>query len=249
MHHGEKLYIKPHLVCNVGSASMQHLAIIMDGNRRWAHGQGLKPWLGHSHGVESIKKAVNFCLKNNIAYLSLYTFSIENFKRPVEERSYLFDILSDQVQHQIHNLIEQNIRVRFIGDRSLFPEKLKPIIEQVEQQTKHGSALNLNFLFCYGARQEIVSGIKNIIHQIKQGILSENDISDETINQSLWTVGIPEPDMIIRTGGLKRISNFLLFQSAYSELYFLDCFWPDITEHDLETACSNFKACQRNFGT
>lgn len=227
---------------------MQHLAIIMDGNRRWATTQGLKAYLGHSQGVESVKKTISFCLKNNIRYLSLYTFSIENFKRSDHERAYLFDTLSNEVRGQLQNFIASKIRVRFIGDRTLFPDNLKPMIEDVESQTSCGDALNVNFLFCYGARQEIASGIKNIIKKIKQGLLSEHDISDEVINQCLWTAGIPEPDMIIRTGGLKRISNFLLFQAAYSELYFLDCFWPDITENDLQIACENFKECRRNFG-
>lgn len=227
---------------------MKHLAIIMDGNRRWARNHGLKPWLGHSQGVESVKKTISFCLKNNISYLSLYTFSLENFKRSEQERSYLFEMVGKKILEQIKDFIEHGIRIRFIGDRSLFPENLRPVIEQAETQTAGGTVLNVNFLFCYGARQEIVSGIKSIIQKIKQGLISEHDISDEVVNQCLWTAGIPEPDLIIRTGGLKRISNFLLFQAAYSEFYFLDCFWPDITEHDLQVACANFRECSRNFG-
>src|SRR5262249_6151546 len=144
--------------------------------------------------------------------------------------------------------IKNNIRVRFIGDRSLFPENLLPKIAQAEEKTVLGSALHIQFLFCYGARQELVDAVKNLIKQVKAGIVSENDISPELLANYLWTAGIPEPDLVIRTGGAKRLSNFLLYQAAYSELYFTDCFWPDITQAHLQTAFDEFEACKRNFG-
>lgn len=227
---------------------MQHLAIIMDGNRRWAYKRGLRPWFGHESGAEAIKCATTFCLKEKIRYLSLYTFSLENFKRSPQELNYLFDILSKQLMAQLDQFIQNDIRIRFIGDRSRFPDKLLPFIEIAEDKTAHCTTLHLNFLFCYGARQEIISGVKELLRRIKNGLLSETDINDEMLQQCFWTAGIPEPDLIIRTGGAKRISNFLLYQAAYSELYFLDCFWPDITESHLKEACYNFNQCQRNYG-
>ncbi|HEX2978294.1 MAG TPA: polyprenyl diphosphate synthase [Candidatus Babeliales bacterium] len=228
---------------------MNHLAIIMDGNRRWARSKGLGSLVGHSNGFEAAKRAVEFCLKKKIPYLSLYTFSIENFKRSEHERSYLFDLLASKAPQLIDDFLKYGVRARFIGDRSLFPAHLLATIENLELQTNQGHNLQVNFLFCYGARQEIVHGVKSIIQKIKNGELSENDITDETLNNSLWTAGIPEPDMIIRTGGTKRISNFLLYQAAYSEFYFLDCLWPEITEDHLQAACLNFEECKRNFGT
>ncbi|MBI2775177.1 di-trans,poly-cis-decaprenylcistransferase [Candidatus Dependentiae bacterium] len=228
---------------------MKHLAIIMDGNRRWARSKGLGSLIGHSNGFEAAKRAVEFCLKKKIAYLSLYTFSIENFKRSEHERSYLFDLLASKAPQLVDDFLKYGVRARFIGDRSLFPAQLLSTIENLESQTNQGHNLQVNFLFCYGARQEIIQGVKSIIQKIKNGELSENDITDETLNNSLWTAGIPEPDMIIRTGGTKRMSNFLLYQAAYSEFYFLDCFWPEITEDHLQAACLNFEESKRNFGT
>lgn len=228
---------------------MHHLAIIMDGNRRWAKQRGLFAWDGHKHGVESIKRALSFCLKNNIPYLSLYTFSLENFKRSEQERSYLFNILANEVVKQLDHFIQYNIRVRFIGDRSLFPQEVRPAIEQVEEYTRHCKALNVQFLFCYGARQEIVASVKHIVQKVKAGLVSEDEISDELIHEHLWTCGIPEPDLIVRTGGAQRTSNFLLYQGAYSELYFLSCFWPDVTDEHLSQACDYFVQCKRNYGS
>jgi undecaprenyl diphosphate synthase len=228
---------------------MKHLAIIMDGNRRWARSRGLSALLGHSNGFDAAKRAIEFCLKKRIQYLSLYTFSIENFKRSEEERSYLFDLLASKAPSLTNDFIKYGVRARFIGDRTLFPSLLMSTIEELEEATIAGHKLQVNFLFCYGARQEIVSSVKSLIQKVKNGELSEDQITDETLNNSLWTAGIPEPDMIIRTGGAKRMSNFLLYQAAYSEFYFLDCFWPEITEEHLQAACTNFEECKRNFGT
>ncbi len=227
---------------------MKHLAIIMDGNRRWARLRGLQPWLGHSNGMNAVKCVIEFCLSKKIPYLSLYTFSIENLRRSESERSYLFDLFSQKAQEYTEEFIKNGIRAKFIGERSLFPKHLITIIDQLEQKTANGANLQVNFLFCYGARQEIVHGIKALLAKVKNGELSENDITDETFKDYLWTAGMPEPDIIIRTGGAKRMSNFLLYQAAYSEFYFLDCFWPEITQDHLQAAYTNFEQCRRNFG-
>lgn len=228
---------------------MQHLAIVMDGNRRWAKQQGLRVVLGHRQGAQSVQRVLAFCLKKGIPYVSLYTFSLENFRRNKEEVEYLFNLLVTEAHNNLDAFIEKGIRVRFIGERSLFPETVIETITHVEQSTAHLTALNVNFLFCYGARQEIVAGIKTLFKKVKDGSIAIDDISDTMFSDYLWTAGMPEPDLIIRTGGVKRLSNFLLYQAAYSEFYFLDCLWPEINETHLQSAMANFEECKRNFGT
>lgn len=228
---------------------IQHLACIMDGNRRWAKKNGWLPWLGHQYGVEAVRTAVHFCLENGISFLSLYTFSLENFKRSSVEKDYLFLLLNKMITKELAELVKQGVRVRFIGDRTLFPDVVSNVCNNIEQKTAHLTKLNLTFLFCYGARQEIVSGIKQLMKKVKAGMITEDDISEDTFAHYLWTHGLPDPDLIIRTGGLKRLSNFLLYQAAYSEFYFLDCLWPELTEAHLEKAIKSFKHCKRNFGT
>ena len=227
---------------------IQHLAIVMDGNRRWARKNKLDVLLGHSKGgIDAVKRTVEFCLTRKISYLSLYTFSLENFKRTETEKSYLFNLMISEGENSFQEFIDQEIRICFVGDRSLFPEEVLKTCERLEKQTKQFTKLTLNILFCYGARQEIVCGIKSLYHKIKSGLLSEEDISEESLNDCLWTQGTPEPDLVIRTGGRKRLSNFLLFQSAYSEFYFLDCLWPEVQEQDLQNALDSFVHVTRNF--
>jgi|SRR5579862_7450903 len=227
---------------------IKHLACIMDGNRRWARRQGQLPMLGHKEGIQAGKRVIQFCLEKKIPYLSLYTFSIENFRRSSEEKDFIFNILATQGLQEVAKLRENGVRIRFVGDRALFPQSLIAVCDAIEQQTQECTALQVNLLFCYGARQEIIGGIKKIIQQVKAGLLDENDISEESFNQYLWTCDFPEPDVIVRTGGASRLSNFLLYQAAYSELYFLDCLWPDVGAPQLEQALSVFYEAQRNFG-
>ena len=227
---------------------IQHLAFIMDGNRRWAKKQGLLPFFGHNKGAEAIKHVVNFCLKSDIKYVSLYTFSLENLKRPALEVSYLFDLLINEAHKKLDQFIEQGVRVRFIGDRQLFPNNAAITIAMVEEKTAECNALNLNILFCYGARQEIVGGIKKLFTNIKAGLVALEDLSEDLFKQYLWTAEIPEPELIIRTGGFKRLSNFLLYQAAYSELHFIDCLWPEITQEHMQIAVDSYIQTQRNFG-
>lgn len=228
---------------------LKHLACIMDGNRRWAKKRSLVPWRGHREGLEAIQRAIDFCLEKDIPYLSLYTFSLENFGRSDQEKNYLFGVLAQEFERtKLDNLINQGVRICFIGDRNYFPKNVVNLCENMERKTAHCDALHLNLLFCYGARQEIVDSVQRIVRDSKEGRLSEEGISEELFNRYLWTNGIPDPDMIIRTGGLARLSNFLLYQAAYSELYFLDCLWPEITKEHLEKALENFNNRQRNFG-
>lgn len=220
----------------------------MDGNRRWAMKKGLLSSFGHKKGLEAVKTVVDFCLEKKIAYLSLYTFSIENLKRSATEQQYLFEVLALEALQELEYFKKKNINIRFIGDRSLFPKSVKPVCETIEKETKDYSGLYLIFLLCYGSRQEIVDTTKRIAAKIKKGDLQEADITPEVFTRFLWTAELPNPDLIIRTGGHHRLSNFLLFQAAYSELYFLDCLWPDISSQDLEMAVTYFDDCQKNCG-
>jgi undecaprenyl diphosphate synthase len=230
---------------------MQHLAMIMGGNRRWARENKLKAaFLGYDTGVKSIRRTVSFCLKNNIKYLSLYTFSLENFRRPEEEKKYLFSLLGTLFKREIDNLVKDEIRVRFLGDRSFFPKDVLPVIEETEKRTEKFSRLNLNFLFCYGGRQEMAHAAKSIGQKVKAGELAVDDINDDTVKNELWTAGMPDPDLIVRTGSRQeiRLSNFLLYQAAYSELLFLDCYWPEINNDKLQYCMDTFNKSVRKFG-
>jgi undecaprenyl diphosphate synthase len=227
---------------------MKHLACIMDGNRRWAKQRGKLSVEGHKEGVETVKRAVRFCIDKKIQYLTLYTFSLENFKRPEVEKIYLFDLIATQAQRFIDLCGKDAVRIRFVGDRSLFPSSTVAACERIERDTAHGNALTVNILFCYGGQQEIVAGVKSIVSDIQRGALSPDDIDVTLFKKHLWMDNTPEPELIIRTGGYKRLSNFLLFHAAYSELYFLDCMWPDLTENELEKAVEYYEQTQRNMG-
>ncbi len=227
---------------------MQHLAIIPDGNRRWAAQNKLESFFGHQKGMETVRSAIKVCIKNEIAYLSFYTFSIENFRRSDIEKRYLFNLLTEGFTKELPELIDAGIRVRFVGDRAMFPEQIRDTIEIIEKQTAHLNRLTLNLLFCYGAKSEIAHAVKKIAQDVKEGRVQIDDINDTIVDNALWTAGIPNPDLIIRTGGVVRLSNFLLLQAAYSEFLFLDYYWPDMTEERLEQCLEQFKQTQRNFG-
>ena len=228
---------------------LKHLACIMDGNRRWAFKQGLSTREGHNKGASSIHTAIDFCLEKHISYLTLYAFSIENIKRSEEEKHYLFEILVNTAEQEIEKLKKKNVHVKFIGEKSLFSKNIKTSCEKIEHETASCSQLFLTILLFYGGKQEIVDTTKRIALKIKKGDLQIEDITPELFEHFLWTGQTPEPELIIRTGGHHRLSNFLPYQSTYSELYFLDCLWPDITTHDLEKALEYFNSCEKKLGT
>lgn len=221
-----------------------HLACVMDGNRRWATRQGQLPWNGHRAGAETVEVAVEFCLQYKIPYLSLYTFSLENFKRSEQERSYLFDLVIQQAEKYVPKFIEQNIAIKFVGDISLFPESVQTVCKRVEEQTACGTKLQVNFLFGYGARQEIFAAAKLFAQKIIDGV----EPTQENFTSGLWTAGTPDPDLIIRTGGVQRLSNFLLYQAAYAEIRFLDTLWPDLTHAEILAAVTSAVQAQKNIG-
>ena len=228
---------------------LKHLACIMDGNRRWARDHKIETFFGHRQGLQAVQRVIDFCLEKNITYLSLYAFSIENLEqRSSIEQNYLFDVLAQEALQNIDTFKNKNVRVKFVGDRTLFPLNMQSVCEKAEKETAAGDALQVNFLLCYGGRQEIVDATRRIAAEVKQGNLSVENITTDIFEKSLWTSDIPSPDLILRTGGQKRLSNFLLFQCAYSELYFLDCLWPDISSVELESALTYFNECRKNFG-
>ncbi|MBV8660720.1 MAG: di-trans,poly-cis-decaprenylcistransferase [Candidatus Dependentiae bacterium] len=221
-----------------------HLACVMDGNRRWATRQGLLPWNGHRAGMKTVETAIAFCLQHQIPYLSLYTFSLENFKRSQQERSFLFDIVVQQAEAYLPKFIEQGIKIKFVGELQLFPESVQKICARVQDQTVNGTKLQVNLLFGYGARQEIFSVAKLLAQQMLAGI----EITQELFESNLWTAGTPDPDLIIRTGGVQRLSNFLLYQSAYTEIRFLETLWPDLTEAEILNSVMSAVQAQKNVG-
>jgi len=227
---------------------INHLALIMDGNRRWATLNSFAVWRGHQEGAKGVEMAIKYCLERGIPYLSLYTFSLENFNRSGEEKNQLFELVVDGITKRAQEFIARGISVRFVGDRSQFPVVVIPAVEQVEQATASLTTLVLNILFCYGGRQEIVTATKKLVTKVQENILTVDAITQETFKQELWTGNIPDPEIIVRTGGFKRLSNFLLYQAAYSDFFFLDVLWPDLTEQHLDKVLTEFKQCKRNFG-
>jgi len=226
---------------------MKHLAMIMDGNRRWAKENGVRELYNES-SMESVRTAAEFCIKNEIKYLSLYAFSLENFNRSKQEQTLIFKLLMNTLEKETPRFIKEGMRIRFVGDRTVFPKHVIPHIEKTEEATKDLDSLTINLLFCYGGRQELASAMQAIAKKVKSGELAIGDITDQIIGEHLWTEETPEPELIIRTGGAQRLSNFLTYQSAYSEFSFLDCYWPELKEAHLAHCIKDYNATKRNFG-
>lgn len=224
-----------------------HLACIMDGNRRWAQERGLHPWEGHQYGAKALQKVVQFCLEQNIAILSIYALSMQNLKRTEQEVSFLFSLFIAEANSLKSFLHKQNICVRFKGEKNAWPQDVFNTFEVLEKETSSYTRMQLNILICYGAQEEIVAATKKIALQVKEGTMSIESITKDTFAAQLWVYESP-PDLIIRTGKEFRLSNFLLYQSAYSELYFLDLYWPDITKEHLQDAFAWFMQRKRRFG-
>ena len=228
---------------------MQHLAIIPDGNRRWAAQHKLESLLGHRKGVEVFRTAMKFCLDKGIKFLSVYTFSLENFRRSEGEKSYLFSMIAEVFVKELPELIKNQVCVRFVGDRARFPVDMREVIERIETTTKDFTGLTVSLLFCYGSRGEVTATVKDLAQRVKDGTLTVDAITDQLIQDSLWTGNIPDPDLVIRTGGAMRTSNFMLLQTAYSEWMFVDEFWPELTEAHFAQCVEKFNTVKRNFGS
>ncbi|MFZ9193036.1 MAG: polyprenyl diphosphate synthase [Candidatus Fonsibacter ubiquis] len=224
--------------------SPSHIAIIMDGNGRW----GLKKYndrnKGHYYGLLNINKVIEHCIKIKIKYLTLYTFSTENWNRPKKEIDYLFFLFKYFYKKNFNKLNKNNIKIKFIGDLKNIPKDLRIIIKKIEDKTKNNDAITVIFAFNYGAKSELVNAFKNII----KNKTKVNEINEELINNYLYTNNIPDPDILIRTGGEKRLSNFLLWQLSYAELFFINKNWPDFNFFDLKKVIKAFGVTKRKFG-
>jgi undecaprenyl diphosphate synthase len=226
--------------------NIKHVAVIMDGNRRWAKEHNLPTTMGHKKGTESLRTIMKACTKWGIEYLTVYAFSTENWKRTSEEVNFLMDLLVSTLKTELDEMHKNGVRIKFIGDISKLSDKLKKVISDSEETTKSNTKLNLQIAFNYGARDEITNAVKEIAKKYHTGEITE--INEQTVSDYLYTKSIPDPDILIRTGGEMRISNYLLWQIAYSEIIVVEEFWPDFGEESFEKCLNEFDRRNRRFG-
>ena len=220
---------------------IKHVAIIMDGNGRWGLKHNKSRNYGHRAGLKTVEKIIKISIKKKIPYLTLFAFSTENWKRPQKEINFLLKLLESFLQTKLNQLIEQKIKLKIIGDKNKFPIRIKKIINYSENKTKKNKKLLINLAINYGSKSEIVESIKRILKK-------KQNVSEKKISSNLYTSDLPDPDILIRTGNTKRLSNFLLWQLAYSEIFFEKKLWPDFDENDYLKILNKFKLIKRNFG-
>ncbi|MES2240404.1 MAG: isoprenyl transferase [Bacteroidota bacterium] len=226
----------------------KHLAIIMDGNGRWAKQQGLLRTIGHENGTKSVKITIENCVKLGIENLTLYAFSTENWNRPKLEVDTLMKILTRSLKKELVTFQENNIKLNTIGNLDMMPKSAQKKLLEVMEQTKNNSRMTLTLALSYGSREEIVNAVKKISDKVKNNIISIDSIDDSIINEHLYTQNLPDVDLLIRTSGEHRISNFLLWQIAYAELFFSEVMWPDFREEHLYEALMSYQKRERRFG-
>ena len=224
----------------------QHIAIIMDGNGRWATERGKQRSYGHQAGVESVRKITSECTRLGVKFLTLYTFSTENWNRPADEVAALMGLVLSSLEDEI--FMKNNVRFRCIGDISRLSPEVQAKLRETEEHTAANTAMTMVVALSYSSRWEITKAVQDIAKECKEGKLSIGDITEQTVTEHLQTQFMPDPDLLIRTGGELRISNYLLWQIAYSELYFCDTYWPDFRESDLQQAIASYQNRQRRFG-
>jgi undecaprenyl diphosphate synthase len=227
----------------------RHIAIIMDGNGRWAKQRNLPKIAGHRQGTESVREAIYACKELGIPYLTLYAFSSENWNRPQTEVEGLMELLRFYIRKEIKELHKNGIRLKIIGDRTLLLPDVQKQIDEAEALTHENNSLILTIAISYGSRQEIVSATREIAAQVAAGKMQVDEINEKSFAQFLYTEGAPEPDLLIRTSGEKRLSNFLLWQMAYTELFFLDILWPDFKKQHIVETVAEFTKRERRYGT
>ncbi|HEU5364050.1 MAG TPA: isoprenyl transferase [Hanamia sp.] len=226
----------------------RHVAIIMDGNGRWAKEKGKDRLFGHYNGVESVRNIVEGCAELQIEYLTLYAFSTENWDRPKDEVTGLMELLVKTIRTEVATLNKNNIRLRVIGNIDLLPQNAHKELTEACEETKNNTGLNLIMALSYSSRWEIVNAVKNIAKEVKNGKIEPDEITDSVFKQHLCTANFPDPELMIRTSGEYRISNFLLYQLAYSELYFTETLWPDFRKENLYEALLDYQNRERRFG-
>ena len=224
----------------------EHIAIIMDGNGRWAMDRGLDRTFGHKEGVETVKKITSECARLGVKYLTLYTFSTENWNRPAYEIEALMGLVLSFVEMNLFT--DNGIKFRMVGDLDRLPQSVQDKIHYMEDLTKDGKRMTVIMAMSYSSKQELTRATRLIAEEVKEGKLKAEDITEQTINDHLFTNFMPDPELLIRTGGELRISNYLLWQCAYSEFYFCDTYWPDFDEEALHKAIANYQSRQRRFG-
>ena len=224
----------------------QHIAIIMDGNGRWAAEKGKPRSFGHQAGVDTVRRITSECTRLGVKYLTLYTFSTENWNRPATEVAALMGLVLTSLEDEI--FMKNNVRFRVIGDLKRLPEEVRQKLHETEEHTAANTAMTMVIALSYSSRWEITEATRQIANEVKAGTINPADINEDTIAQHMATAFMPDPDLLIRTGGEERISNYLLWQIAYSELYFCDTFWPDFSEEELQRAIANYQQRQRRFG-
>jgi undecaprenyl diphosphate synthase len=232
----------------VSLLSPKHVAIIMDGNGRWARERGLPRTLGHRQGVEAVRRAVRAAIELDVTYLTIFSFSSENWKRPIEEIDDLMGLMKRFIRRDLADLHKSGVRIRVIGQRSHVDSELMTLIDEAVELTQNNDKLTLVIAFNYGSRGEIAGAARKLAEQVAAGQLQPSEITAERIAGALDTSGIPDPDLLIRTSGEMRLSNFLLWQTAYSEFVFLNCYWPDFDKAAFEGAIAEFRARERRFG-
>lgn len=229
-----------------------HIALILDGNRRWALERGYNPWIGHRFGAEKVDELLNWCLELGIKIITLYVFSTENFKRPNREVEELFKLLKEKGLQYLKDerIHKHRVRIKVIGRKDLIPQDVREVLEKLEEATHDYSNFFVNIAVAYGGRAEIVDATKSIASKVLKGELKIEDINEQVIEKNLYTADLPknDPDLIIRTSGEERISNFLLWQCAYSELVFLDVYWPELRKIDLMRAIRIYQKRRRRMG-
>ena len=226
----------------------KHIAIIMDGNGRWAEEQGQERLYGHFHGVESVRNIVEGCAELGVGYLTLYAFSTENWDRPQQEVDGLMSLLVDTIHKEVPTLNKNNIQLHVIGDRNMLPPAVNLVLQEALDQTAANTGLNLIMALSYSSRWELVNAVKHIAIDVSEGKINPHSINQDTLQQYLSTSKFPDPELMIRTSGEYRISNFLLYQLAYAELYFTNTRWPEFRKENLYEAIADFQNRERRFG-
>lgn len=230
------------------NGELRHVAIVMDGNGRWAKARGLPRTAGHAYGVESVRRVVDAARELGVPFLTLFGFSAENWGRPEGEVRSILSLLDAYLDAEARELANSGVRLKMIGDLSRLPEGTRRRIADAERLTRFGRRLTLTVAFGYGGRQEIVAACRRLARRVEVGELKSVDVTPDHFNLNLSTAGLPDPDLLIRTGGEQRISNFLLWQLAYAELYFTAVLWPDFNKSHLERALQHFRGRQRTYG-
>jgi undecaprenyl diphosphate synthase len=231
-----------------GASAPAHVAIIMDGNGRWAKARGLPRTEGHRRGAESVRVAIESAMRHGVRYLTLFGFSSENWKRPKAEITDLMGLLRIYLRREIDQLDRNGVRVRFIGDRTKLDGDIVATIVRAEARTQGNVRLDLVIALSYGGRDEIVEAARRLAADVAEGRMKAEEIDEAVVESALYTSGIPDPDVIVRTSGEKRISNFLLWQSAYAEFLFVDTLWPDFRDADFDAVVSEFRTRERRYG-